>query len=57
MKKWYEEPINIKREILKKAELAKDSKGEVSIETLQHICKTHEREYDNTLYTLVMVRK
>ncbi len=54
MKTWYEEPINVKNEIIKKANLAKDSNNNVSIETLKEICRSHGREYDNSLYTLVM---
>ena len=54
MKKWYEEPINVKQNILKEAELSKDSNDNVSIERLKSICKSHDREYDNSLYTTVM---
>lgn len=54
MKTWYEEPINVKNEIIKKANLAKDCNNNVSIETLKEICRSHGREYDNSLYTLIM---
>lgn len=54
MKMWYEEPLNVKREIVNKANLAKDGNDNVSVETLKKICESHGRQYDNSLYTLVV---